>query len=429
MLRGPAGPTYYHSTVERAPCFAPLDGAADADVAIVGGGFAGLATAFGLMERGRARDVVLLEAATLGHGASGRNGGFVFGGFSLDNAVLLAQRGRDEARALYAMTQGAVARIRARIERHAIDCDAVHAGVLLADWFRDPRALRALQRLMGDEFDAHWRWLSRDETRALLASERYHAALHEANAFHFNPLKYVHGLARALQGAGVRLHEGSPATAIVRDGAGWRIDTPHGRVQCREVVVCCGGYLGRLVPALARAVMPIATYVITTAPLGERLRAAVNTDAAVYDTRFAFDYYHALPGTRLLWGGRISIRDLPPRAVKALLLRDLLRVYPQLAGVQVEHAWSGLMSYARHKMPQIGRLSDGPWYAMGFGGHGVAPTTLAGDVLAAALAGDAEIPRGFAAYGLAPVFGPLGRWAAQCTYWWMQARDAVRGWR
>lgn len=417
--------SYYHASADATLRFPALQSREQADIAIVGGGFAGLATAASLLERG-VRDVLLLEAETIGHGASGRNGGFVFGGFSLDNAELVRQLGPDEARRLYRLTLDAVERIRGRIARHAIDCDATYSGVLLADWFRNERPLRALQRFMHEQFGVEWRWLPREETRSLLRTERYHAALHEPNAFHFHPLKYAQGLARVLRDGGVRLHEGTRVDAIERQGAGWRLRAGGAEVRCREVVVACGGYIGRLHPPLARAVLPIATYVMTTEPLGDRLREAMRTDAAVYDTRFAFDYYRPLPDTRLLWGGRISVRDLAPAQVARLLTRDLLRVYPQLEGVKVEHAWSGLMSYARHKMPQIGRLPEGPWYAMGFGGHGVGPTTLAGEVLAQALASGAPVPAGFSRYGLPPTMGPLGLAAAQLTYWWLQARDALR---
>ncbi|MED5621645.1 NAD(P)/FAD-dependent oxidoreductase [Ideonella sp. BN130291] len=419
-------PSFYHATADTTLRFAPLSGPADARVAIIGGGFAGLATAMSLVERG-VRDIVLLEAETIGHGASGRNGGFVFGGFSLDNADLVRQVGAAEARRLYGLTLDAVERIRQRIQRHAIDCDAVYSGVLLANWFADDRPLRALQQFMHEQFQVDWRWLPREETRSLLLTERYHAALHEPNAFHFHPLKYAQGLARVLREAGVRLHEGTRVNGIVADGAGWRVSTPSGHVACEHAVVACGGYIGQLFKPLSRAIMPIATYVMTTEPLGGRLASAMRTTAAVYDTRFAFDYYRPLPDTRLLWGGRISIRDRSPQAVAQLLTRDLLRVYPQLQGVQVQHAWSGLMSYARHKMPQIGRLPRGPWYAMGFGGHGVGPTTLAGEVLAQALTGEAAMPAGFGHYGLPSTLGPLGLAAAQATYWWLQLRDALRG--
>ncbi len=418
--------TYYQATADAALRFAPAQGRQETDTLVIGGGYAGLATALSLLERGQ-RDVALLEAQTVGFGASGRNGGFVFGGFSLDNAALVRQLGLPAARALYELTLDAVQRIRGRIATYGIDCDARYSGVLLANWFRDEAPLRALQQRMQAQFGVEWHWLDTDATRALLNSQRYHAALLEPNAFHFHPLKYAQGEARALQQGGVRVHEQSRVTAITPDGAGWRVATADSQWHCRQVVVCCGGYIGALYPPLARAVLPIATYVMATEPLGEaRLAEAMRTQAGVYDTRFAFDYYRPLADTRILWGGRISIRDLAPPQVQRLLQRDLLRVYPQLEGVRIDHAWSGLMSYARHQMPQIGRLPNGLWYAMGFGGHGVAPTTLAGEVLASALVGEAPIPDGFGHFGLPRTYGPLGLAAAQARYWWAEALDAWR---
>ncbi len=416
---------YYQRTADAGLRFPALAGASETGVLIIGAGFAGLATAFSLMERGR-RDVTLLEAQRIGHGASGRNGGFVFGGFSLDNAALVQQLGQESARALYQLTLDGVARIRRRIAQHGMDCDAQYSGVILANWFDDDAALRRQQAFMQQHFGVDWQWLSREELGAQLLSQRYFTGLHEPNAFHFHPLKYAQAEARALQQGGVSVHEESPVLRISRQGAGWRVETSHASTLAREVVLCCGAYGEGLVAPLTRAVMPIATYVMATEPLGVRLDTAMRTKAAVYDTRFAFDYYRPLADTRLLWGGRISIQDRAPQDIAQLLYRDLLRVYPQLQGVQISEAWSGLMAYARHSMPQIGRLPSGQWYATGFGGHGVAPTTLAGEVLAQALCGEADIPQGFSAYGLPPTFGVLGRAAAQSLYWWLQWRDRLR---
>lgn len=417
--------SYYQASADPSLAFTPVAGPQAADVAVIGGGYAGLATALSLRERG-ARDLILLEAERIGHGASGRNGGFVFGGFSLDNATLIRHLGPQQARALYQLTLDAVELIRARIERHRIACDASFSGVLLANWFADDQALRAQQQFMQSQFGVQWDWLPREQLRELLRSERYHGGLFESRAFHFHPLKYAQGLARQLQAEGVRLHEASAVQSISRQGAGWLLRTAQAQIHAREVVVCCGGYIGQLYPALSRAILPIATYVMTTEPLGARLSEVMRTQAAVYDTRFAFDYYRPLPDSRLLWGGRISIRDRSPEQVQRLLRADLLRVYPQLSEVRISHAWSGLMSYARHKMPQIGRLPNGLWYAMGFGGHGVAPTTLAGEVLAQALSGEAPLPASFSHYGLPRAYGMLGRLAAQASYWWAEARDAWR---
>lgn len=406
-----------------------LQGRVEARVCVVGGGFAGLNTALGLVERG-VRDVVLLEAREVAFGASGRNGGFVFSGFSRGEASLLADLGPQRARDLHRGTVDAVHLIRDRARRHAIDCDLVDAGVIWANWFRNPAVLRERQALLKTHFGIEWQWMPRAEVRERLLTERYHDALFEPDAFHFHPLRYARGIAARAEAAGVQVHEGSPATGLARDGAGWRVTTPQGEVRAADVVLACGGYLAGLHGRVDAGVMPIATYVLATEPLGEaRLATALRTPAAVYDTRFAFDYYRPLRDTRLLWGGRISVRDRSPDAVRALLLRDLRRVYPQLADVPVAAAWSGLMSYARHEMPQIGQVDAGLWVAQAFGGHGVAPTTFAGELIAAAIAdGDARW-RGFAHYGLVSALKPAGLLGAQLAYWWYQSQDALRDWR
>jgi gamma-glutamylputrescine oxidase len=420
--------TYYRATARPAPAYAALHGRHAARVCVIGGGFAGLNTALGLVERG-VDDVLLLEAQSIGFGASGRNGGFVFGGFSRGEEALLADLGPARARALFAGTTAAVETIRQRIRRYAIACDAVEAGVYWANWFRDPTPLRARQQLLAEHFGEHWRWVDRDELRGVLRSERYHDALFEASAFHFHPLDYANGIAAAAAGQGVRIHEASPVIALERNGAGWRVRTAQGEVDAEQVVLACGGYLAGLRRKVDAAVLPIATYVIATEPLGARLDDAMRTRAAVYDSRFAFDYYRPLPDSRILWGGRISVRDRSPAQVERLLRRDLLRVYPQLEGVRVDFAWSGLMSYARHQMPQIGEVEPGLWLAQAFGGHGVAPTTLAGEVLAAAIAEGDPRWREFSRYGLASALKPAGFVGAQLTYSWYQARDAWKAWR
>jgi gamma-glutamylputrescine oxidase len=421
--------SYYRDT---APGVAhpALSGRTEADICVVGGGFAGLGTALSLMERGQ-RNVVLLEAETVGHGASGRNGGFVFGGYSLDEQALLSSAGADHGRKLYQLTLDAVEQIRRRIGRYDIDCDATHGGIYLANWFNDPRILDARQRFMEQHLGVSWRRLGRDEFAQQVRSERYFGALFEENAFHFHPLKYAQGLAGALAGGGVRVHEASRVTAIeAGQGAarspGWRIATAGGEVHAREVVVCCGGYIERLYPRLAGAILPIATYVMVTEPLCTRLPLALRTNAAIYDTRFAFDYYRPLADTRLLWGGRISVRSRAPQQVAKLLYGDMLKVYPQLQGTRVDYAWSGLMSYGRHKMPQLGKLPNGVWYGMGFGGHGVGPTSLAGEVLAAALSGESGHLERFSSWGLPTTGGPAGLLAAQLTYWYYELRDWLR---
>jgi gamma-glutamylputrescine oxidase len=417
--------TYYRASAPVRTLHAPLSGTRQARVCVVGGGFGGLNTALGLAERG-VRDVVLLEARELGYGASGRNGGFVFAGFSRGPARLLRDLGPERARALYGGTVDSVDLIRQRVHRYGIECELVDSGVYWANWFRDPAPLLAKRKLMAESFGADWEFVPAREFREIVRTPRYADALYQRNAMHFHPLAYANGLAAVAAGQGVSLHEHTPALSLAKQGAGWRITTPGGVVEAQDVVLACGGYLAGLRGDVDAGVLPIATYVMCTEPLGERLRDALRTDAAVYDTRFAFDYYRPLADTRLLWGGRISVLDRSPDAVRKLLLRDLLKVFPQLEGVRVESAWSGLMSYARHEMPQIGQVEPGLWVAQAFGGHGVVPTTLAGEVLAAAIAEGDPRWREFGDYGLVTAFKPFAYLGAQLSYWGYALADKLR---
>jgi gamma-glutamylputrescine oxidase len=426
MSRPPV--SYYRATVATELPRPSLAATVECDTCIVGGGFAGLGTALSLAERGL-HDVVLLEAKTVGHGASGRNGGFVFAGFSRGEDRLLRDLGAERARDLYRGTIDAVELVRSRTRRHGIDCDRVDAGVLWANWFEDPAVLRGRQRLLAEHYGVDWEWVPRGRLREMLLSERYSDGLFEPGAFHFHPLKYARGVAIAAEGLGVRIHEASPAVELRQDGTGWRIETPEGSVRARRVVLACGGYLAGLRRQVDAAILPIASYVMVTEPLGTRLDSVMRTRAAVYDTRFAFDYYRPLLDTRLLWGGRISIRERRPREVERLLYRDMLKVFPQLQGVRIDHAWSGLMSYARHEMPQLGEIEPGLWLAQAFGGHGVAPTTFAGELLAAAIVEGDTRWRELQDYGLVSAFKPAGYVAAQLSYWWLQARDVWKAWR
>jgi len=415
--------SYYRATVTERTSGAPLVAPVETQVCVIGGGFAGLNTALGLAERG-IRDVVLLEADEVGHGASGRNGGFVFGGFSRGEDALLRELGPQRARDLYRGTTEAVGLIRRRIDHYEIQCDVSDSGIVWANWFRDPAVLRKRQALLGEHYDVHWEWLPQAELRQRIRTTRYHDGLFERRAFHFHPLKYAHGIARAATAQGVSIHERSPAIGLERVGAQWRVTTPQGKVLAKEVVLACGGYLAGLRKPVDAAVLPIATYVMVTEPLGSRMDEVLATASAVYDTRFAFDYYRPLVDGRLLWGGRISVLDRSPDAVKRLLYRDLLKVFPQLDGVGIDYAWSGLMSYARHQMPQVGRIDEGLWLAQAFGGHGVAPTTFAGEVLAAAIAEGDVRWREFADFGVVSALKPAGFVGAQLSYWWAEFKDA-----
>jgi gamma-glutamylputrescine oxidase len=426
MISPALGENYYRFSSDQTQHYSALQGNQQSRICIIGGGFAGLNTALGLVERG-IKDVTLIEAKDIGHGASGRNGGFVFAGFSRGPADLLKDLGPEKAKSFYLSTVAAVELIRHRISKYAIDCDAVESGVYWANWFKDPAVLLAQQNLLEKYFDTHWQFVPKNTLRDSIKSDRYHDALYEKNAMHFHPLKYAHGIAQAIVHAGAKIHEHTPAIRLEKMPTGWKIHTPQGVIEAEQVVLCCGGYLANLIQRVDAAILPIATYVMVTEPLNEKMSSILNTRAAIYDTRFAFDYYRPMRDSRLLWGGRISVLDRSPHSVKRLLQRDMLKVFPHLGDVQIEFAWSGLMSYARHEMPQLGKIDHGLWLAQAFGGHGVAPTTLAGEVLASAIAQSDDrwqAYEAYEAYGLAPTHKPFGFAAAQLSYWWLQIKDA-----
>lgn len=433
MKSGFARPnTYYRATVkddwvQRSQ----LSGRIDAQVVVIGAGFAGLNTALELLERG-VTDVVVIEAGEIGQGASGRNGGFVFGGYSLAEDALLAQNHLTDAQRLYALTAEAVRTIRARAMTSTLDCHVSDAGVVWANWFQVDQMITPRQVLLRDSYGVQWEPLDPTALRTYVRSDQYSAGMFEREAFHFHPLRYAAELARRIEQFGGKIFTHSPVVSIDKDGLRWRISTEGGDVHARETVLCGGGYHHGLHRMAEAAMMPISTYVMVTEPLGDRLSAVLPGSAAVYDSRFAFDYYRKLNDGRLLWGGRISVVDPSTDRAQALLQKDMSRVFPSLKDVRIDYAWSGLMSYARHQMPQLARTVDGLWVAQAFGGHGVATTTVGGQVMAQAIEAylsSKPMPpdwQWFAPYGLSRTHGKFGLAAAQLTYWKAQSLDWFR---
>ena len=417
--------SYYRSTVSPGAVRPALGAHIDTQVCVVGGGLAGLATALGLRERGV--DVVVLEARQVGWGASGRNGGFVASGYSLPPERLIARVGVHLARELYQLTQEAVALVRRRIQHYGMDCGPVVDGGLSVSWFNDADAVRRTRDFLDQNFHEQREFWPRERVAEALHSDRYYDALLSDVKFHLHPLNYTRAMAAAGELRGATIFEQSPVQKLQVNGTDKVVHTFGGRVRAAHVIMTCGGYLAGLQRRLSAAMVPVATYMIATEPLGEeRLRSAIDVPYAISDNRFASDYYRAVADTRILWGGRISARRSQPAHLARFMLADLLKVYPQLEGARVAWAWSGLMSYAVHKMPQIGQLSPGLWYAMGFGGQGLATTTVAGELVASAIAEKDDRYRLFAPFGLTPTGGPVGVAAVQLSYWSYRLRDALR---
>lgn len=418
--------SYYAATADGTAAFPSLRENIEVDTCIIGGGYAGLSTALGLVERGH-DSVAVIDAKGIGFGCSGRNGGFAFGGYSLHEHGLIKAVGQDRARELYAFTIEGIELIRQRIKAYAIDCDAIWDGVLLCNWFKDVDILKRHKSFMSDNFGVELDYIEPDALKDTVKSERYNGALVEKNAFHFHPLKYAIAIAKEAERQGARLFANTPATHVETEGASKVVHTASGKVTAKQIVICCGGYLDGLYKPLARASLPIATYVMVTEPLGARRDEAFACGHAIYDTRFAFDYYRPLVDGRIMWGGRVSVNPVEPENLADILYRDLLKVYPQLEGVKVDYAWQGLMSWSAHKMPQIGEERPGVWFGQAYGGHGVAATNITGDMIAAAIAdGDDRYRKLSDRFELTSTFGALGKIAAEATYRYYMLRDKLK---
>ena len=197
----------------------------------------------------------------------------------------------------------------------------------------------------------------------------------------------------------------------------------RGEITARHVVLAGNADLGRVQPRIARAVLPVATYVAVTGKIGPRLADAIRWSGAISDTRRAGDYYRVIDGDRLLWGGRITTDTREPPRLREMMRGDILSVYPQLGDIRIEYAWPGIMGYAPHKMPQVGEIEPGLWVCSAFGGHGLAQTAAGADAVAAGILGDDARWRLFAPFGTRWAGGPFGRAATQLAYWNLQARD------
>ena len=393
----------------------------EADVAIVGGGFAGLHSARLLALQGRR--VALVERHRIGWGASGRNGGFVGPGYAERSGALIDRLGLDHARRLYAQSQRGVALVREAIEALARPDLRMGTGKLSVSRTDQGPGFADRTRALAEKLGATFEPWDIGRVRALLDTARYHQAIHDPSSFHVHPLNLALALAADIEARGGTIHEGTEATGLVHEGRLWRLQTPLGEIVAPHVVLAGNADLGRVQPRIARAVLPVATYVAVTAKMGPGLAQAIRWSGAISDTRRAGDYYRVIDGDRLLWGGRITTDTREPAHLREMMRGDILSVYPQLADVRIEYAWPGIMGYAPHKMPQVGELQPGLWVCSAFGGHGLAQTAAGADAVAAGILGDDSLWRLFTPFGTGWAGGLLGQAATQLAYWGLQARD------
>lgn len=388
--RGEYPPSVYADTRLPLDPFPQLRGETRADVAVVGGGYTGLSAALHLARRGY--QVTLLEAHRVGFGASGRNGGQVGSGQRQEVDWLEARLGRPAARRLWDLAEDAKALVRSL---------AADAGVPLHDGIahacRTPaevdHAHRLAQHLVRNYDYDRVEPLDAAQLARLLGSEAYLGGDVDWGAAHVHPLNLAIGMARLARDAGAQIHEDSHVHRITHARKADEKSVVHcdtGRVVCDHVILAGNGYLGNLAPRVSARVMPINNYIVATEPLGEQFPEILPSNTAAADTKFVVNYWRLDPQRRLIFGGGETATYKFPKDIAGIVRPHLLAVYPQLEGVRLTHAWGGTLAITMNRMPFLTRPAPNCLSASGYSGHGVAMATLAGRLMAEAVAGQSE---------------------------------------
>lgn len=349
-------------------------------MAVIGGGITGLCAALALSRRGAS--VAVLEAHTIGWGASSRNGGMVLTGLKIDAATLISRYGLEHARELFKASVDSVDSVDQLVRSEQIDCQFTRRGHLsLASKPAHYIGFERAAELLARDFSHPTRLVPRAGLRAELGSDKYFGGLVDEASGGINPAQYVAGLARTARARGAMLRADARVQRMERQGAGWKLTTARGVIEAAEVLVATSGYTGPATPALRRRLLPIGSYVIATEPLSDELAREISpTGRMMYDSMHFLHYFRLTADQRLLIGGRarfVPENEHTVRASAEELRAGMLKIYPQLRDVRVAYAWGGTLDFAFDTMPHVGRI-DGYHFALGYAGHGVALATHLG---------------------------------------------------
>jgi gamma-glutamylputrescine oxidase len=381
--------SWYEATARRDAPLPALEGDVEADVCVVGAGLSGCSTAMHLAERGF--KVVVLEAERIGYGASGRSGGQILPGWAGGMDKIAAQLGKADAKRIWDYSIEGIELTRDLIARNQIDCELAWGHMHVALKPRQRQELLDMQREQVEDFGYDkLRFMEREETESWIASKRYIAGLHDSGAGHLHPLRYTLGVGKAAIAAGASIFEKSPVTEI-RYGRTVTVKTAKGSVRAKFVALCANVGHVELSDRLASKLIGVASYIVATKPLGEaRARALLRDNIAVADLNWIIDYYRLSGDYRLLFGGRVSYSGLDPLGTERATRQRMLNVFPQLADTEIDYAWGGMIDITMSRLPNFGRLEPNAYFLQGYSGHGMVATTVAGRILAEAIAGQAE---------------------------------------
>ena len=366
------------------------------DVAVIGSGFSGLSAARTLARRGA--KVAVLEAESLCWGASSRNGGMVLTGTKLSVETLVSRYGMEATRRMYAASLASINCVEQIVKEEGIACDFARCGHLeVACKAAHFAAFCRSAEVIARDFNHQLRIVPRAELHSEIGSNIYHGGLVDEISAGVNPARYVAGLARAVQKAGVQLFDHTRVTGIEpasRNGSrGFQLATARGKLWARDVFVGTSGYTGAATPALHKRIIPIGSFIIATEPLPDALAQELSPrNRMIFDSKNYLYYYRLTPDNRMLFGGRAAFFPETGNTIRRsaeILRQGMIAVYPQLRDAKVDYAWGGTLDFAFDIMPHAGKM-DGMYYAVGYAGHGVAMATYLGTKVAEAMCGEQD---------------------------------------
>jgi glycine/D-amino acid oxidase-like deaminating enzyme len=372
-----------------------LSGREAVDVAIVGAGLTGLWTALFLKALEPTLTVAVVEQGLAAHGASGRNAGMLSETVDHGHGLAIEHFGEKEARVLAALGERNVAELTAFLEDRGIHCDYEPTGRLMValtpGQVEEARRTVAAARSLGlDSFTL----LDGEALRAEIHSPLYLGGVRVTGGGILDPVKLVEGLRAEAERLGVRVWERSAVLGVEAAGAAARIRTARGAVTCRRVVLATSAYTHHLLPAVTHRFIPLYDYILVSDPLTAEQHEAIGwrRRQGVTDGRTFFNYYRLTADNRILWGtseaayypgNRVSAAcdHSPPHY--AALRESFRRHFPALGALEFPFAWGGPICSTTRMTPYFGRaLGNRICYALGYTGHGLGTTRLAGRILA-----------------------------------------------
>lgn len=418
--------SYYAASANPSPNRPPLKDSIETDILIVGAGYSGLSTGLHLVEKGY--KVTIIDAARVGWGASGRNGGQIVNGLNASLQTIKKRYGADTANFVAGLVQEGGDIIRERIKTYGIQCDLKNGNIFTAYTGAHMRELEERLNLWAAYGIKNQELLDRKQLRSHVNSDVYVGGVIDHSGGHMHPLNLALGEAAAFESLGGVIYEQTPAVNVDTTAPKPSVTTPGGSVICNTLVLCGNAYLGHVVPTLASRIMPVSTQIIATEPLDDDLaQELMPTDVCVEDVRYILDYYRLSADKRMLFGGGLVYGGTDLSDIKAKLLPNMTKVFPQLKSAKVDYAWSGNFALSFSRVPQMGRIGSNTYFAHGYSGHGVTGSHTFGRILSEAINGDRSR---FDVFEKVPWFSFPGGRMFRVPYsmagsWWYALRDRL----